>query len=125
VIVTTHDEAALDMLATDAPQAFRLLSVSSSERFAALQADLALQRTIDGVTIQHTLLNEETAGWLRERNMTILAWTVNDLERVNELVALGVNAVTTDNLAILELLGGYQHDEALLERATSRRNGSD
>ncbi|RIK46797.1 MAG: hypothetical protein DCC58_01895 [Chloroflexi bacterium] len=122
-IVTTGDEATLRAIAEGAPHVFRLLSIASAERFAALQSDEALLAVIDGVTIQHTLLNAETAAWLNDQSLTILAWTVNDIERVNELVTLGVDAITTDNLAILELLGGFRRDEALLERAANRRAG--
>jgi hypothetical protein len=36
---------------------------------------------------------------------------------MNELVKLGVDGITTDNLAIIELLGGQERDETLLSRA--------
>lgn len=124
VIVTSRDPAALRLLADEAPHAYRMLSIASAERLAALREDDELLTIIDGVTIDHRLLDDDSAGWLRERDLTVLAWTVNDIERVNELVALGVDAITTDNLAILELLGGHQQGEALLERARSRRGAA-
>jgi hypothetical protein len=34
----------------------------------------------------------------------LLAWTVNDSERFNQLVRLGVDGITTGNLAILQAL---------------------
>jgi hypothetical protein len=36
--------------------------------------------------------------------LVILAWTVNDSENFNRLVRLGVDGITTDNLAILQAL---------------------
>jgi len=36
--------------------------------------------------------------------LLILAWTVNDSQRLNELVRLGVDGITTANLAILQAL---------------------
>jgi len=54
--------------------------------------------------------------WLKGEQVYVLAWTVNDLTRVNELVRLGVDAMTTDNLAIMELLGGQRRGERLLVR---------
>jgi glycerophosphoryl diester phosphodiesterase len=71
---------------------------------------------IDGVTIRHTLLDEDAARWLREQHLIVLAWTVNDLPRTNELVRYGVDAITTDNLAIMELLGGQRRGENRLSR---------
>lgn len=121
VIVTSRSPDALRILAERAPHAFRLLSISSSAGLQRLQDDPDLQGMIDGVTIHHSLVDADSAGWLQERRLTILVWTVNDLLLLNHLVSLGVDAVTTDNLAILELLGGFQSDEALLHRATSRR----
>ena len=41
--------------------------------------------------------------WCRPRHTR---WTVNDLEWMNALMALGVDGITTDNLAVMELLGG-------------------
>jgi glycerophosphoryl diester phosphodiesterase len=35
----------------------------------------------------------------------ILAWTVNDGQRLSQLVRLGVDGITTANLAILRALG--------------------
>ena len=88
-------------------------------RFRALQADPTLVALVDGVTIRQDLLDEPTVDWLNERGLTALAWTVNDLTRVNELVRLGVDAITTDNLAIMELLGGQRRGEAPLVRPPS------
>ena len=43
----------------------------------------------------------------------VIAWTVNDLARVNLLVEMGVAGITTDNLAILELIKRLGHVAAL------------
>ncbi len=67
-------------------------------------------------------MTEETGRWLESTGLLVLAWTVNDLARLNELVQLGVDAITTDNLAIMELLGGQQRQEAWLgDRVRKRR----
>ena len=59
-----------------------------------------------GITVRESLVNFEMMSWLDERDIRAFAWTVNDIQRVNELVGLGVAGITTDNLAILSLLGG-------------------
>ena len=64
-----------------------------------------LLKLIDGVTIPAGLLNEDNMAWMKKLRLLVFAWTVNRLALVNELVRLGVSAITTDNFAIMELLG--------------------
>jgi hypothetical protein len=116
VVVSSSDAAALRVFADKAPEALRLLSVGSQSRLTSLQADPDLIALIDGVAIREDLLDDETMAWLDERQLLVFAWTVNDIARVNDLVALGVDAITTDSLAILELLGGQQRGERRLAR---------
>jgi glycerophosphoryl diester phosphodiesterase len=51
------------------------------------------------------LVDANLVGWVHEHGLLILAWTVNDSQRLNQLVRLGVDSVTTANLAILRALG--------------------
>lgn len=106
VIVASRSPKVLATLRERAPDTVLLLSVPTDEAFAALQANLRLQQTIDGVTVRESLIDIAMVTWLSERRLDLFAWTVNDIERVNELIRLGVDGITTDNLAILSLLGG-------------------
>jgi len=108
VIVSSAAPSLLRQIATEVPSVRRFLSVPDRASLDRLQEDLALVAILDGVTIHHALLDEPTMGWLRARGLRVFVWTVNDVERINELVRLGVDGVTTDNLAILELLGDPQ-----------------
>ena len=108
VIVVSSDPSMLQLLATHEPEVLRLLSVGNEGGFRVLEEHPELATLIDGVSVRHTLIDEKRAAWLEERDVLTLAWTVNDLERVNELVMLGVDAITTDNLAIMTLLGGQE-----------------
>jgi hypothetical protein len=71
------------------------------------------------VSIRQSLLNTDSASQLRDLELIIVAWTVNDLTRVNELVRLGVDGITTDNLAIMKLLGGQRKGERRLSEHRS------
>ena len=42
--------------------------------------------------------------WVHRHRLVLLAWTVNDSERFNQLVRLGVDGITTGSLAILQAL---------------------
>jgi hypothetical protein len=110
VIVASRSTIVLAALREKAPQTTLLLSVPDTEALDALQASSALQFLVDGVTIRESLLDSTNTLWLKDRGLMVIAWTVNDIERVNQLVYLGVDGITTDNLAILTLLGGQMAD---------------
>jgi glycerophosphoryl diester phosphodiesterase len=50
------------------------------------------------------LVDRNLVTWVHAHKLVILAWTVNDSERFNQLVRLGVDGITTANLAILRAL---------------------
>jgi hypothetical protein len=111
VMVASRSPDVLRTLRQRAPEAVLLLSVPSAGAFDNLQADGSLQAAIDGVTIRQSLVDADRASWLTEHDLLIFAWTVNDLARVNELIQLGAAGITTENLAILTLLGGLERRE--------------
>ena len=48
-----------------------------------------------GVSCKHTLLNERVIRRLHDRGLLVVAWTVDDLDRARQLVAWGVDGLTT------------------------------
>jgi glycerophosphoryl diester phosphodiesterase len=121
VLIGTGSVRALRTLRDETPWAIRLLSVGNAGQLEQLKRNRQVLDLIDGVTIRHTLV-APAAGWLEEQGLIVLAWTVNSVRLLNELVRMGVDAVTTDNLAILELLGGGRQGEvAVAELVRSRR----
>ncbi|MGC4105201.1 MAG: glycerophosphodiester phosphodiesterase [Thermomicrobiales bacterium] len=106
VIISSRSPAALMRLGRELPDVTLLLSVPDDATLRALQRNSILLETINGISVRHTVLNEENAAWLEDRHLLTFAWTVNDMDRVNELMRLGVDGITSDNLAIVSLLGG-------------------
>jgi glycerophosphoryl diester phosphodiesterase len=111
VLVASRETWILRALRVRAPQAILLKSVADAETIEELRQNQSLVSVIDGITVRHSLLDEETAVWLQHEGLLVFAWTVNDMTRVNELMALGIDGVTSDNLAILNLLGGQKRSE--------------
>ena len=112
IIVTGRDASVLAALRKQAPDVVYLLSVPNQEFLdRELRDNTATREAIDGVTIQESALDDGTIAWLGEQGLLVFAWTVNDLERVNELIGLGVDGITTDSIAILTLLGGQERGE--------------
>lgn len=114
MMVSARDPETLRRLANEAPHAYRILSIGNQEQLDVLRASDDLAALIDGVGIRHTLLDRESAEWLREQKLMVTAWTVNDVRRAAELIDLGVAAITTDNLTIIEAIGGPERREVLL-----------
>lgn len=48
-----------------------------------------------GISCRHSLLDERVVRTLHERGILVVAWTVDDLDRARELVAWGVDGITT------------------------------
>lgn len=105
IIVTTENVTTLDLLMEQFPDVIRLLSVPDQARLQSLYGNTGLVAAIDGVTIRYQLVNAESVTRLKALDLIVIAWTVNDLATVNDFVQIGVDGISTDNLAIMNLLG--------------------
>jgi hypothetical protein len=65
----------------------------------------ALSKPIDdrGVSIKHTLLNEESLVKLRNATSAVVVWTVNDMDVARRIAQLRVDGITTDSAEIMRL----------------------
>lgn len=106
VIVSSRSHWVLHYVHSRVPDAILLLSVSDERGLESMRDNTSLMERIDGITVRHTILNAENASWINEYGLLMFAWTVNDLERTNELMRLGVDGITTDNLALVSLFAG-------------------
>jgi len=114
VVVVSDKPEALVLLSQHELTVIRMLSVKDSNVLRELPSDGELLRVINGVSVRHDLLTMDSVGSLKEKGLIVFAWTVNDPERMNELVAYGVDGIVTDNLAILQLLGAQERGETKL-----------
>lgn len=104
-MISSRDPGALLYLHRRLPDVTLLFSVSGPDAVHQLQSDAALQEAIGGVSVFQGLVNANLVTWVHRHKLQILAWTVNDSQRLNQLVRLHVNGITTANLAILRALG--------------------
>ncbi len=106
-LVSSWDVETLRYFQDRNPGIGRLLSVGTLTAYDELRNSVdSLQESdlLDGVTVFHELLDLTSVRWLDEHELLVFAWTVEPLSRVNELTLLGVDAIVTDNLSILNLL---------------------
>jgi glycerophosphoryl diester phosphodiesterase len=69
---------------------------------AQLQSALAAGDVADDVvTADHRLLSAAVIARLHAHLTTVVAWTINDVERVISLRECGLDGVTTDSLAVM------------------------
>jgi hypothetical protein len=104
VVLTSRSLNALERASEDYPAATRMLSVAGRQQLQRVLDEPDTRQFADGVSVRADLLDEETAFRLEEQGLLTFAWVVNDLATLNQLVEWGVDGVTTDNLAIIELV---------------------
>lgn len=66
----------------------------------------------DAVTVRHTLLTPEVIRELRAKVPAVMTWTVNDTRRARELLAAGVDGITSDSAEVLRLVVAAGHGSA-------------
>lgn len=67
---------------------------------------LRRERPPAGVSCQHRLLDRALIARLHEAGLSVVAWTVDDLDRASELARMGVDGITTHRVAdVRERLG--------------------
>ncbi len=105
VMISIRDAGALLYLHRRLPGLTLLFSVAFPDTVHQLQSDHALQQAIGGASVFQGLVDANLVTWMHEHKLIILAWTVNEGDRFNQLVRLGVDGITTANLVILRALG--------------------
>jgi len=107
VVVSTRDAGAIEYLRPRLSAAVTLLfSVPFPDAGAQLRGDRRLDHAVGGISVFQGLVDGDLVRWAHERHLLVLAWTVNDGERLNQLLHLGVDGITTGNLAVLRALSG-------------------
>jgi glycerophosphoryl diester phosphodiesterase len=105
VMIVSGDQGALLYLHRRLADVTLMFSVNSPDAVHELKSDAALQKAIGGISVFQGLVDANLVTWAHQHKLLILAWTVNDSQRLNQLVQLGVDGITTANLAILRALG--------------------
>ena len=105
VMISSRDAGALLYLHRRLPDVTLLFSVAGPDAVHQLQSDRTLQEAIGGVSVSQGLVDANLVTWVHQHKLLILAWTIDDSQRFNQLVRLHVDGITTANLAILRALG--------------------
>jgi len=93
----------LEHLRAAAPHLKVHYSIDNNEQLEAFQTILE-REPIRGVCLNHSLIERPLIERLKGLGMTIYAWTVDDLQRAQELLELGVDGIISNSLEMLGLL---------------------
>ena len=105
VMVSTRDPDAITYLrARLPPNVMLVFSVPFPEAETRVQSDTALSGAIGALSAFQGLITADLVSWAHQHNLLVLAWTINDTNRLDELLRLNIDGITTANLAILQAL---------------------
>jgi len=104
VMVASRDAKSLVFLHQRVPQARMVFTMAFPEAVDRFRSDAALRSAVGGVSIFQGLVQRGLVSWLHRQGLQVLAWAVDDVARLDDLVRAGVDGVTTGNLAVLEAL---------------------
>lgn len=104
IIIVSKSADVLVYFASALPDSLGLYSISTAQEIDTLLETRGRIEGIDGVSIPAWILSDERVLLLLEHGYLIDAWAVNDVTRLIELTSLGVDIVTTDNLAFFDML---------------------
>jgi glycerophosphoryl diester phosphodiesterase len=105
VMVSSPDRVALLLLHDRLPTVTLVSSVPDPAALNRLQSDPALVSAIAGLSAFESLVDANLVAWAHQRDLKVIAWTVDGGARLAELVQLGVDGITSANLAVLRALG--------------------
>jgi hypothetical protein len=103
LVIVSRSEPVLTKLDEQGVRARLFLSIGDRE---TLEQFLETNHSpvIDGVSVTASLLDVDTIFQLKARGLLVEAWTVNDPDQFVDLARAGVDAVSTDNLALIDAM---------------------
>jgi glycerophosphoryl diester phosphodiesterase len=100
----------LEYLRAATPHLRAYYSIEYNEQLEAFQTMLKSE-PIRGVCLNHSLIERPLIERFKDLEMTIYAWTVDDLQRAQELLEMGVDGIISNSLELLGLLSASPRGE--------------
>ena len=104
VMVSSPDRAAPLLLHHRVPTVALYYSVANPAAIDRLESDPTLVSMLAGVSAFQGLVDPNVLGWAHAHGLKVIAWTVDSGPRLAQLVGLGVDGITSANLAVLRAL---------------------
>lgn len=104
VYLSTPDIAALEQIFAEQAKVIPLLTIRDTDSLAWFLGLETPPESVAGVSIRYKLLDSQVIEQLCRRNLVIFAWPVDDPMDALNLIASGVDGITTGNPEILAAL---------------------
>jgi hypothetical protein len=104
LVIQASSVATLESVRRRIPQAERLLLIFNEAELADVRRNAAIDGVADGLSVRESLVTPAVQQWVHGRGLRLFAWTVNDLQRLAQLVRHGLDGVMTENLDLMHLL---------------------
>lgn len=104
IIIVSKDVDALAFLSSALPDSLGFLSVGTGRELDIILETRGRIEDVAGISIPESALTARRVEELKAHGYLIDAWTVNDVQRLIELTRLGVDSITTDNVAFFDMI---------------------
>lgn len=121
--VSSPDAQVLDRIHAGDPRVHGLLSLNNSAEVDQLTDGDSSVPGLIGVSVADHLLSQPVVADLRRQGLFVLAYSVNDMSRVDTLASWGVRGITTDNLAVVRALMTSHNGTGTVANATATGRG--
>lgn len=95
----------LDEMRSVAPELRTYYSVADRRRWRALLRRLRNDGSVRGVSMKAGLFDEPAARFLRDRNVEVFCWVIDDLAEARRVIGLGAGGIISDDLKLLAATG--------------------
>lgn len=95
LVASSQSWATLRALRRVCPEVAVFFSVDVAAKLELLRSVIGHDRSADGVSCRHTLLSAPVVGELHARGLQVVAWTVDEPARAQELARWGVDGIAT------------------------------
>jgi len=104
-LVSSQQWRLLDQLGDAGTEMQMYYSIGRTEAIDALLRRAEATPRPAGTSIRHTLLSEGVVRRLHDAGLKVFAWTVNNRHRAEELLALGVDGLISDDVELPRAIG--------------------
>jgi glycerophosphoryl diester phosphodiesterase len=94
----------LTRLRADAPELHLRFSIEREDQWSAFVSMSADDARAHDVCVQHRFLSDEKLRFLKDRQSSVYAWTVDRPEVADRLTERGVDGIISNNLSLLSSL---------------------
>ncbi len=105
-VIVCGDTEVLDRVREVAPHLDVRYSIEKPRHWQNFLRRFEADSRLRGVCMARAFLNDEIIRFLGDNKLRVFCWTVDDLAEARRLLALGVDGIISNNIPLLEQLGG-------------------